>query len=29
LEALGPALRAELLHVLMVPDDERVNRIGA
>jgi hypothetical protein len=28
LEALGPAPRAELLHVLMLPDFERVDRIG-
>ena len=28
LEALGPALRAELLHVLMLPDFDRVDRIG-
>jgi hypothetical protein len=26
LDALGPAPRAELLHVLMLPDYERVNR---
>jgi hypothetical protein len=29
LDALGPAPRAELLHVLMLPDFERVDRIGA
>ena len=28
LGALGPALRAELLHVLMLPDFERADRIG-
>jgi hypothetical protein len=28
LEALGPAPRAELLHVLMLPDLERAGRIG-
>jgi hypothetical protein len=28
LEALGPAPRAELLHVLMFPDFERADRIG-
>ena len=28
LEALGPAPRAELLHVLMLPDLERADRIG-
>jgi hypothetical protein len=28
LQALGPALRAELLHVLMLPDFERASRIG-
>jgi hypothetical protein len=28
LEALPPAARAELLHVLMLPDFERVDRIG-
>ena len=28
LDALGPAPRAELLHVLMLPDLERANRIG-
>ena len=28
LDALGPAPRAELLHVLMLPDFERVDRIG-
>jgi len=28
LDALGPAPRAELLHVLMLPDFERGNRIG-
>jgi hypothetical protein len=27
-EALGPAPRAELLHVLMLPDFERADRIG-
>jgi hypothetical protein len=27
-DALGPAPRAELLHVLMLPDLERVDRIG-
>jgi hypothetical protein len=27
-DALGPAPRAELLHVLMLPDFERVDRIG-
>ncbi|HET8525559.1 MAG TPA: hypothetical protein VFM81_02865 [Actinomycetota bacterium] len=27
-DALGPAPRAELLHVLMLPDLERVERIG-
>ncbi len=28
LDALGPAPRAELLHVLMLPDFDRANRIG-
>jgi len=28
LHALGPARRAELLHVLMLPDFERADRIG-
>jgi hypothetical protein len=28
LEALPPAARAELLHVLMLPDFDRVDRIG-
>jgi hypothetical protein len=28
LDALGPAPRAELLHVLMLPDFERAYRIG-
>jgi hypothetical protein len=28
LDALGPALRAELLHVLMLPDFDRADRIG-
>jgi hypothetical protein len=28
LEALPPAARAELLHVLMLPDFERADRIG-
>jgi hypothetical protein len=28
LDALGPALRAQLLHVLMLPDFERADRIG-
>jgi hypothetical protein len=28
LDALGPASRAELLHVLMLPDFERAGRIG-
>lgn len=27
-DALGPGLRAELLHVLMLPDLERAERIG-
>jgi hypothetical protein len=27
LDALGPAPRAELLHVLMLPDFERADRI--
>jgi hypothetical protein len=29
LDALGPAPRAELLHVLMLPDFDRVDRIGS
>jgi hypothetical protein len=29
LEALGPAPRAELLHVLMLPDFDRADRIGS
>jgi hypothetical protein len=29
LEALGPAPRAELLRVLMLPDFERADRIGS
>jgi DNA repair protein RadC len=29
LAALGPAARAELLHVLMLPDLERADAIGA
>jgi hypothetical protein len=29
LDAFGPAPRAELLHVLMPPDFDRANRIGA
>jgi hypothetical protein len=29
LDALGPAPRAELLHVLMLPDLERAERIAA
>jgi hypothetical protein len=29
LDALGPALRAELLHVLMLPDFERADAIGS
>jgi hypothetical protein len=29
LDALGPAPRAELLHVLMLPDFERADRIGS
>jgi hypothetical protein len=29
LDALGPAPRAELLHVLMLSDFERADRIGA
>jgi hypothetical protein len=29
LDALGPALRAELLHVLMLPDFDRVDALGA
>jgi hypothetical protein len=28
MDALGPAPRAELLHVLMLPDFERADRIG-
>jgi hypothetical protein len=28
LDAFGPARRAELLHVLMLPDFERADRIG-
>jgi hypothetical protein len=28
LDALGPAPRAELLHVLMLPDFERADQIG-
>jgi hypothetical protein len=28
LEALPPAARAELVHVLMLPDFERADRIG-
>jgi hypothetical protein len=28
LNTLGPAPRAELLHVLMLPDFERADRIG-
>jgi hypothetical protein len=28
LDTLGPAPRAELLHVLMLPDFERADRIG-
>jgi hypothetical protein len=28
LDELGPAPRAELLHVLMLPDFERADRIG-
>jgi len=28
LDALGPAARAELLHVLMLPDFDRADRIG-
>jgi hypothetical protein len=28
LDSLGPARRAELHHVLMLPDFERANRIG-
>jgi hypothetical protein len=28
LDALGPAPRAELLHVLMLPDFEQADRIG-
>ena len=29
IHALGPALRAELLHVLMLPDFERADAIGS
>ena len=29
LEALGPALRAELLHVLMLPNYDRADAIGS
>ena len=29
LDALGPATRAELLHVLMLPDFERVDAMGS
>ena len=29
LDALGPARRAELLHVLMLPDFDRADRIGS
>jgi hypothetical protein len=29
LDALGPAPRAELLHVLMLPDFDRVDAIGS
>jgi hypothetical protein len=29
LEALPPAARAELIHVIRIPDLERVERIGA
>ena len=29
LDALGPAPRAELLHVLMLPDFERADAIGS
>ena len=29
LDALGPAPRAELPHVLMLPDFDRVDRIGS
>lgn len=28
LDALGPAARAELLHVLVLPDFDRADRIG-
>ncbi len=28
LEALGPAARAELLHILTLPDHDRARRIG-
>jgi hypothetical protein len=29
LDALGPAPRADLLHVLMLPDFDRADRIGS
>ena len=29
LDALGPSPRAELLHILMLPDFERAGRIGS
>jgi hypothetical protein len=29
LDAVGPALRAELLHVLMLPDFDRADAIGS
>ena len=29
IQALGPVSRAELLHVLMLPDVERADRIGS
>ena len=29
LDALGPALRAELLHVLVLPDSDRSDAIGS
>jgi hypothetical protein len=29
LDAIGPAPRAEQLHVLMLPDSERADRIGS
>jgi hypothetical protein len=29
LDALGPAPRAELLNILMLPDFDRVDRIGS